>query len=245
MEKKEAIKVSFSTLFLIIAIIIIFVMGYFMYKLYNDKVEETNKATDLQKQVVKLNETINDLQGKINSINDTINTDNTSGNTTKTSENTKNTVGFTEEEAKKAISNYLELDAHASCGALLTKLTENGQINFDQSKYNINTSTGEITTNVKFSDYKKAMLNYVTEAEFERNWTSKQYFNENANGYLTTMQGGGGLRIYTIKSISKNDDTTFSVTTSSVVEDGKHYEENNFTFTVKSNNGKCVIDSCK
>ena len=174
-----------------------------MYKLYNDKVEETNKATDLQKQVVKLNETINDLQGKINSINDTINTDNTSGNTTKTSENTKNTVGFPEEEVKKAISNYLELDAHAACGALLTKLTENGQINFNPSKYDINTSTGEITTNVKFSDYKKAMLNYVTEAEFERNWTSKQYFNENANGYLTTMQGGGGLRIYTIKSISK------------------------------------------
>ena len=242
MEKKESIKVSLSTLFLVIAIIIIFIMGYFLYKLYDDKVEETNKATDLQKQVVNLNETINDLQGKLNSINDTININT---NTSKTSETTNNNVAFTEEEVKKAINNYLELDAHASCGALLTKLTENGQINFDQSKYNINTSTGEITTNVKFSDYKKAMLNYVTEAEFERNWTSKQCFNENANGYLTTMQGGGGFRIYTIKSISKTDDTTFSVKTSSVVEDGEHYEENNYTFTVKSNNGKCVIDSCK
>lgn len=82
MEKKEPIKVSLSTFFLIIAIIVIAVMGYFMYKLYNDKVEETKKATDLQTQVNSLNGTINDLQGKIDTISETINTNKTSENTT-------------------------------------------------------------------------------------------------------------------------------------------------------------------
>ena len=88
------------------------------------------------------------------------------------------------------------------------------------------------------------MLNYVTEAEFEKNWTSKQDLKENAEGYLTKLQGGGGLRVYTIKSVSRIDNTTFSAKTSSVVEDNEYYEENTFTFTVKANNGKCVIDSC-
>lgn len=241
MDKKEPIKVSMSTFFLIIAIIVIAVMGYFMYKLNNDKMIETNKASELQEQVNILNGTVNDLQGKINNINDTINSNNSSDNTN----NSINNVAFTDGEVKKAISDYLELSAHAGCDALFSKLTEKGLINYDSSKYEINTTTGEITTNIKFSDYKKAMLNYVTEAEFERNWTSKQYYSENANGYLTKLQGGGGLRVYTIKSVSKIDNTTFSAKTSSVVEDNEYYEENNYTFVVKSNNGKCVIDSCK
>lgn len=245
MSEKTPIKISLSTFFLILAIVVIIVMGYFMYKLYNDKVEETRKATDLQKQVNSLNGTVNDLQGKINNIADTINPNQTSENTTNSTNNNTNNEVFTDEQVKKAIADYLELDAHANCGALLGKLTEKGQIKYDSSKYDINTNTGEITTNVKFSDYKKAMLNYVTEAEFEKNWTSKKYFSESTNGYLTTMQGGGGLRIYTIKNVSKIDDKTFSAKTSSVVEDNEYYEENNYTFTVKSNNGKCVIDNCK
>lgn len=245
MEKKEPIKVSLSTFFLIIAIIVIAVMGYFMYKLYNDKAEATKKATDLQTQVNSLNGTINDLQGKIDTISETVNTNKTSENATNSINNNTNNEVFTDEQVKKAIADYLELDAHAGCGALLEKLKQKGQINYDSSKYDIDTNTGEITTNVKFSDYKKAMLNYVTEAEFEKNWTSKKYFGESANGYLTTMQGGGGLRIYTIKTVSKIDEKTFSAKTSSVVEDNEYYEENNYTFTVKSNNGKCVIDNCK
>ena len=237
MEKKEPIKVSLSTVFLIISIIIIGVMGYFIYKLYNDKNIEANKATELEKKLENLNSTITDLQGKINSDNETISANNTN-------QNINNTAEFTDDQVKKAIADYLELNACADCDNLLTKLTEKGQINSDSSKYT-NASTGEVITNVKFSDYKKAMLNYVTEAEFERNWTSKQHFKENANGYLTKMEGGGGLRIYTIKNISKIDKSTFNVKTSSAVDGNEYYEENTYTFTVKSNNGNCVIDNCK
>ena len=90
------------------------------------------------------------------------------------------------------------------------------------------------------------MLNYVTESEFERNWTSKVGLKEDSNGYLTHGQGGGGYRVYIINSVSKIDNKTYSVKTISKVEDDDSTKSNeNFTFTVKSYNGNCVIDSVK
>ncbi len=66
MEEKNATKISLSTFFLIIAIIVIIVMGIFIYKLNNDKAAEIQKSTELQSQVNSLNKTISDLQEKIN-----------------------------------------------------------------------------------------------------------------------------------------------------------------------------------
>lgn len=242
MSEKGAKKISVSTILLVIAIIIIGVMGYFIYKLYNEKDVETARANELQEQVNNLNGTINDLQGKINIINDTLN-NNTNNTNANTNTNTNVSVELKDEDVKKAISDYLELYASANCGTPLDVLKEKGKINYDPSKYDINTNTGEIITNLKFSDYKNAMLNFVSEAEFERNWTSKINLKENSNGYLTYLQGGGGLRVYTIKSVSKINDTTFSAKTSSVVDNNEFYEEKEYTFTVKTNNGVCVIDS--
>lgn len=73
MEEKKSIKISLSTLFLILAIIAIIVMGIFIYKLYNERNIETEKAAELQSQVSSLNGTVSDLQSKINSISKTIN----------------------------------------------------------------------------------------------------------------------------------------------------------------------------
>ena len=39
MEEKKVVKISLSTLFLILAIIIIVIMTVFMYKFYNEKIE--------------------------------------------------------------------------------------------------------------------------------------------------------------------------------------------------------------
>lgn len=83
MEKKEPIKVSLSTFFLMLAIVVIAVMGYFMFKLYNEKTTTEKKVTDLNSQ-------INILQEKINSISKTINSDDSKENisTNKTTQNT-------------------------------------------------------------------------------------------------------------------------------------------------------------
>lgn len=224
-------KISLSTFFLIIAII---VMGIFIFKLYSEKTEQMKTSSELQTQTSSENEIVNNLQTKVDNIvenNTTINTNN-------------NNISFTEEQVKKTLSNYLELRSHANCDALLVNLTEKGKLNYNSYKDNI-LNNGTVVTTIKFVDYKNAMLNYVSESEFEKNWTKTQYFNENSNGYLTKTQGGGSLRVYTVKSITKINESTYSAKTTSVIENEEHIEEKEFTFTVTSYNGNCVIDTIK
>ncbi len=156
--------------------------------------------------------------------------------------NLESTIVFSDEQVKTTLSDYLELRAHANCDTLLGNLTEKGKLNYDSSKDTFN-NDGIVVTLIKFSDYKNAMLNYVSEREFNKNWTNKQHFGQNSNGYLTKIEGGGGLREYTINSISKTNDNTYTAKTSSVVEDGEYYEETEYTFVVTAYNNNCVIDS--
>ena len=81
MEEKNDTKISLSTFFLIIAIIVIIIMAYFIYKFYNEKTIETEKVSNLNNQVSSLESTVNQLQGKIDTISNTIKTDNTDENT--------------------------------------------------------------------------------------------------------------------------------------------------------------------
>lgn len=69
MEEKKSNGISVSAFFLIIAIIVIFAMGYFIYKLYNDKTNEGKRTDELLAQVDSLNVTIGELQEKIEKIN--------------------------------------------------------------------------------------------------------------------------------------------------------------------------------
>lgn len=64
MEEKKVVKISLSTLFLILAIIIIVIMTVFMYKFYNEKIESNEKTAELQTQVSNLNKTVSSLQEK-------------------------------------------------------------------------------------------------------------------------------------------------------------------------------------
>ena len=224
MEEKRVTKTSLLAFFLILAIITIIVMGIYIYKISSDKKLEIQKSTELQSKVNRLSTTVNDLQEKIN---------NTSN---------KNTI-FTDEQVKTALANYLELQAHAGCDELLENLHEKGKLIYNSSEDTI-LGDGTVITSIKFSDYKNAMLNYVSESEFEKNWTTSLYFKENSNGYLTKVQGGGGLRVYTINSIIKTDNLTYSAkTTATLVDLDNSKEDENFTFTVTSYNDNCVIDS--
>ena len=67
MENKKG---NVSTVFLVIAIILIVVMGAFMYM---QKTESDKQIAELENNASKLQETINDLQGKIDTISNTIN----------------------------------------------------------------------------------------------------------------------------------------------------------------------------
>lgn len=242
MEEKKSIKISLSTFFLILALIVIAFMAYYIY---TEKTNANKEIETLEANAVEMQNTIKDLQDKIDTISNTINSNNSNedNNTTNTSDN--NSTSFTDEQVKTALSNYLELRANMNCNALLNNLTEKGALNYDESK-NIDSGDGtygRYITNIKYSDYRNAMLKYVSKSEFERNWNS--YYSEDSNGNLIAGDGGGGLRVYTIKSITKTNDSTYSAKVTSVVEDGEYFEEENLTFGVTSNNGICVIDSLK
>ena len=92
MKEKNSTKISLSTFFLILAIIVIIVMGIFIYKLNNDKTVEIKKSTELQSQVNSLNGTVSDLQGKINKILETININTSNENSTVNMNNTTNSL---------------------------------------------------------------------------------------------------------------------------------------------------------
>ena len=230
MEEKKSIKISLSTLFLILALIVIAFMTYYIY---TEKTNSNKEIETLEANAVEMQNTIKDLQNKIDTISNTINSNN--------SNEDNNSISFTDEQVKTALSNYLELKSHMNCNALLNNLTEKELLNYDDSKNVI--SNERYITNIKYSDYRNAMLKYVSKNEFERNWNS--YYSEDSNGNLIAGDGGGGLRVYTIKSITKTNDSTYSAKVTSVVEDGEYFEEENLTFVVTSNNGNCVIDSLK
>lgn len=68
MEEKKVTKISLSTFFLILAVIIIIAMGTFIYKLNDDKNTEIQKSAELQSQVNNLNGTVSELQEKANKL---------------------------------------------------------------------------------------------------------------------------------------------------------------------------------
>ena len=72
MEEKKVTKINLSTFFLIIAIVIILVMGVFIYKLNSDRTTEIQKSTELQAKVNNLSGAVSELQGKINKSSNTI-----------------------------------------------------------------------------------------------------------------------------------------------------------------------------
>ena len=64
MENKKTVNVSYSTLFLIIALIIIGVMGYFIYQFYQEKNESEQKISQLNSQISDLQTQIKEAEEK-------------------------------------------------------------------------------------------------------------------------------------------------------------------------------------
>lgn len=73
MNEKKSVKISLSTFFLIIAIIVIIIMGVIIYGFYNAKIEKTEEISKLNNQIETLQSTINQLQGKIDIIKEELN----------------------------------------------------------------------------------------------------------------------------------------------------------------------------
>ena len=73
MEEKSKKKLGLLTVLLFLAIIVIIIMGIFMNKIQNEKVEESKKAAELQTQENNLNEKIDNISNIVNANNFTDN----------------------------------------------------------------------------------------------------------------------------------------------------------------------------
>ena len=132
MKEENVVKISLTTLLLLLAIIAIIVMGYFMYKLNNDKKAEVQKSTDLQSQVDSLNGTVSDLQGRINSISEIA------------SDGNPNTV--TENDEKLDTQNSYITNFSQSVSK---ELGENNMIYINLTGIDYNNCTGYVSVNNK------------------------------------------------------------------------------------------------
>lgn len=238
-EHKNHNKVSRIIILLVIAVtIIIALLGYLMY---SQKVAADKQITDLKRSEAELEATVAELQGKLDNISDIADTGDESEKNTSTSvADETSSTSFTDEQVKECLANYLEL-RYAIGTEVLTALSKKGALNYNESD---NTEINyETHTKVKFTDYKKAMLNYVSEKEFEKNFDSKLWRKIDDNGYFTVGDGIGGPSIdYTVKNVTKTNDTSYTSQTS-YVEGGNDAVNQNFSFTIKNYNGHCVIDS--
>lgn len=82
MEEKKTIKISISTLLLIITIIVICIMGYFIYKTNSDKTLLSQNNSNLNNEISSLKVEIENEKDKIKTISNAINSSNNSNTNT-------------------------------------------------------------------------------------------------------------------------------------------------------------------
>ena len=241
MEKKEPVKISLPLFITIIVLLVACVAGIFMF-MQNQKLDK--EIDSLKEQISKTQTEKNELQERLNDISKVAS--NTDDNEKDKEVATNNKTTFSNEQVKDCLSNYFDLRTEIG-DSILKKLTEKGYLNYNPSETVNRDGTnddGIAITKVKLSDYKKAMLNYVSEQEFNK--TFSHDFTVNNNGYLTYNAEIGGPGVaYTVLSVTKKDDTSYTAKTlcDEAVGDEEPDVEENYTFTIKDYNGHCVIDS--
>lgn len=242
------IRVSFSILLLAIAIIIICIMGAYIHKVNEEKDQAVGKVEVLVNRVAQLE---NEQKEKNNVIET-----NTIANSIVTNTTTNNNANevknqFTNDQIKTSVQNYFDLKSASRVSMLLETLENKGKLSFDDSKWVMGSDFSKWTTDVKLSDYKNAMLNFVSEEEYERNWNPTKSSVEvgievNQNGYIIPPQGGGYAPNYSVKNVVENGENKYIIGVDYTSMNSNNEEQTvdaQYYVTVKNYNGNCVIDS--
>lgn len=221
MEEKKVTKISLSTFLLILAIIVIILMGIFMYRLYNEKTIEIEKSSELQTQVNSLNETINNLQGKIDAISSTINSNNSTENLTTTNQKNDTSTSTTALDKKYENSEY--------------GITFSYPSSLSNHQYSLTNDMVESFSDKKGNDIVIARFNNDTIEsiiDFEKNKDNpdgtKVKLDIKKEGYVTLNSGTKGY------SIETNDNNIIFIT-----------EKNNvaFRFTISYTTGNETVST--
>lgn len=156
MEEKKVTKINLSTFILILALIVIVVMAIFIYKFYTEKVDATEKSTELQGQISNLNETISNLQGKLDEISSTINSNTTNSDDNSSSNKTSSSQLSTQDTIKELFLAKLKALDNSNSEKLLDYRVDKIEIlndkedqSFIELGYNLNDILAYVTYSVK------------------------------------------------------------------------------------------------
>lgn len=114
MEEKKHIKISLSSFFLVIAIILIVILGYFTYKFYNEKNNANLEVTALTSKLNASENTINSLK---NTIEESTSNETASSNSTNESKQVETTKKYYENlssSISKELTEYNEIEINLS-----------------------------------------------------------------------------------------------------------------------------------
>ena len=139
MEEKKCTKVSVSTFLLIITIIALGVMGFFLYKINDEKTKATEQVSELNNQVKTLENSVNSLQ---KTIEETSNTNKTATISTNVTETKKEDVQYKTNTSFSSLSGIYVGDAKVEPGTTPDGETEVKLYLYENGSFVYNDSPG-------------------------------------------------------------------------------------------------------
>lgn len=219
MEEKKTIKISLSTLFLIIAIIVIIVMGIFCYSMYNQKIE--------------VEEQMNILNSKVNNIEtdsqEPSNNSNISATNNINSSNQEDNL--TEEEAQEIFEKVTENKAFIQEMVTIKDFSSSSFTDeeilkllplLDDSGY----FTIENNYDGNFAKANISDIQNLAQKYFEKNIDINKISEKIENNSISVeVESGYGIVNYELVSVSKKDDNEYSIKF-------KYIDENTYIYTI-------------
>ena len=256
MEKKEPIKISLPLFITIIVLLVAVISGIYVF-MQNQKLDkEINNLKEEMKQSQsaknEIQETLNNNTSK-NESQETLNNNNNTSKNELSKKNSESKAEFNDENVKILLEEFLELEQNGYTNNLIEILTEKGELNYDSSKNKI-LDDKSVLTNVKYDDYKNAMLNYIEESVFEGYWEiwndsgyCKEY-RKDSKGYLIKpkeVEQRYKCRVnnITVDSPLKDGYAIYKADATYFDEKNNYVHDDLFFFSVEYNNGKLLMSS--
>lgn len=147
-------------------------------------------------------------------------------------------ISYSDAEIKECLQSYLDIKAALYSGpkAVIEYLLDDVEV------YDTENIGAYRKTNIQYDEFKKAILSYMSEKEFEKMNPSDFAF-KNIDGILYITEVGASGCNWRVDSIEKLENNSYIGHTTWMFEEVEQPSE--FRFTIAENNGKCVIDSCE
>lgn len=221
MNENKNIKISLSTFFLILAIIIIIIMGYLIYKIDNEKNMAEKQVNELNDKVINLEETINNVYNTISGIttNDKSNTNSNKNLSEKEEKELFNKITDNKEILQEMVCNKDFSVAEFKDEEILKLLPV-----LDDSRYftRVDTSEGDFAK-ASISDVQKIAKRYfgkeINDNVIKENLKNNEVTIEVASGYgiinyelLSVEAKGDNKYAIRFKYIAENENSTYILT---------------------------------